>query len=230
MDTPQYPHAAPREPGRNSGAHSTGGAQCLRGWGGGLALSERPGRQGPFPAPRPGQPLSTQLGGGQREGSARAVHPCPPPLQIPNSAPRAGLEACREGRCHATTRADPGGEGGVGMVWVYRGHYTPHHGGPGQEGHSRGRSRRPAPLDGQEPQAGWEEGQRSWQAGGLVGGPGPRQQCRRLPARSRDQALPRLYREALPGGVSALTLRENTSLGTFLPAGAMRWARREQRG
>ena len=42
------------------------------GGGGGLALPEQPGSQCPFPASRPGQPLSTQLGGGRREGSARA--------------------------------------------------------------------------------------------------------------------------------------------------------------
>ena len=120
---------------------------------------------------------------------------------------------------HATAGVAPGGEGGEAMAWVDWGHYSPQHGGPGPEGHSWGRSRWPAPLDGQESQVGSEEGREAGRLG-ADGGAGPRQQCRRLLAWSRAQALPPLYQEALPGGTAALTLRENISLGTFLPAGS----------
>lgn len=126
---------------------------------------------------------------------------------------------------HATAGEAPGGEGGEAMAWVHRGHYSPHHSGPGQEAHSWGRSRWLAPLDGQEPQVGWEEGREAGRLGGWWWGW----------AQAAMPEAPRLEpgpgpSTALLGGTATLTLRENISLGTFLPAGAMRWGRREQRG
>ena len=112
----------------------------------------------------------------------------------------------------ATAGAAPGGEGGEAMAWVDRGHYSPHHGGPGQEGHSRGRSRWPAPLDGQEPQVGWEKGREAGRLGGrwwgwaqaampesprLKPGPGP---STALPGGStRQRGRPYLAGEHQPG-------------------------------
>lgn len=130
------------------------------------------------------------------------MHLCPPSLQIPNSAPKAGLEACGEGRCHATTRADPGGEGGVGMVWVHRGHYSPHHGGPGQEGHSQGRSRRLAPWMGKSHRQGGRRGREAGRLGGWWGGLGPGSNAGGSPlgagTRPFHGSTRRLYQAACP--------------------------------
>ena len=113
---------------------------------------------------------------------------------------------------HATAGEAPGGEGGEAMAWVHRGHYSPYHSGPGQEAHSWGRSRWLAPLDGQEPQVGWEEGREAGRLGGWWWGwaqaampeaprlePGPGPSTALLGGSTRRHSHPYLAGEHQPG-------------------------------
>lgn len=123
------------------------------GGGGGLALPEQPGSQCPFPASRPGQPLSTQLGGGRREGSARACI-------LPSTLARHRRSGPR--------RRGWGGDGVGRPGTLLTPPRWPRPGGaqPGQKqvAGPSGRARATGRVG---------EGERSWQAGGPVVGLGP---------------------------------------------------------
>lgn len=71
----------------------------------------------------------------------------------------------------------------------------PSHGSPGRVGHSRGRTRQPAPLGEQSHGQGGRRGRGARRLGCWWCGAGHGQRCRKLLALSRPQALPRLYRE-----------------------------------
>ena len=162
------------------------------GGGGGLALPEQPGSHCPSPASRPGQPLSTQLGGGRGEGSARA-------RILPSTLARH--------RRRGPWRRGWGGDGVGRLGTLLTPAWWPRPGGA-----QLGQSRWPAPLDGQEPQVGWEEGREAGRLGGwwwgwaqaampeaprLEPGPGP---STALPGGStRRHSRPYLAGEHQPG-------------------------------